>query len=98
MTAAAKLPRIAIEAPGDTSVIGRDTVSQMHIGIYWGYIGMIEGLVARLKAEIGRPAKVIATGGLAVLFEKHTDVFDVIEPDLTIQGLAMMWSRAHMNG
>ncbi|MDR6853572.1 type III pantothenate kinase [Sphingomonas sp. BE123] len=94
VTAAAKLPRIAIEAPANTSVIGRNTVDQMHIGIYWGYIAMIEGLVARMKAEIGRPVKVIATGGLAVLFEKQTDVFDVIEPDLTIQGLAMLWERA----
>ena len=94
VSAAAKLPRIAIEAPEDSTVIGRDTVSQMNIGIYWGYIAMIEGLVARMKAEIGRPAKVIATGGLAVLFEQHTGVFDVIEPDLTIQGLAMMWERA----
>ena len=94
VSAAAKLPRIAIEAPADPTVIGRDTVSQMQIGIYWGYIAMIEGLVARMKAEIGRPARVIATGGLAVLFEKHTGVFDAIEPDLTIQGLAMMWERA----
>ena len=94
VSAAAKLPRIAIEAPEDPTVIGRDTVSQMNIGIYWGYIAMIEGLVARMKAEIGRPAKVIATGGLAVLFEQHTGVFDVIETDLTIQGLAMMWERA----
>jgi len=77
------------------SVIGRNTVDQMQIGIYWGYIAMIEGLVARTKAEIGRPAKVIATGGLAVLFEKQTDVFDVLEADLTIQGLAMLWERAH---
>lgn len=96
VTAAAKLPRIAIEAPADATVIGRDTVSQMHIGIYWGYVAMMEGLVARLKAEIGRPAKVVATGGLAVLFERHTRVFDVVEPDLTIQGLAMLWDRAHM--
>ena len=96
VTAAAKLPRIAIEAPATTSVIGRDTVSQMHIGIYWGYIAMIEGLVARMKTEIGRPAKVIATGGLATLFEKQTAVFDAIEPDLTIQGLAMLWERAHI--
>ncbi|MBY0306659.1 MAG: type III pantothenate kinase, partial [Sphingomonas sp.] len=96
VTAAAKLPRIAIEAPADTSVIGRDTISQMHIGIYWGYIGMLEGLVARIKAEVGRPVKVIATGGLATLFEKQTNVFDVVEPDLTIQGLAMMWDRAHI--
>jgi type III pantothenate kinase len=66
----------------------------MHIGIYWGYIAMIEGLVARMKAEIGRPSKVIATGGLAVLFEKQTTVFDTIEPELTIQGLAMLWERS----
>ncbi|MGN6376368.1 MAG: type III pantothenate kinase [Sphingomonas sp.] len=97
VSAAAKLPRIAIAAPEDGSVIGRDTVSQMHIGIYWGYIAMIEGLVTRMKAEIGRPVKVISTGGLAVLFEQHTDVFDAIEPDLTIQGLAMMWSRPHIH-
>lgn len=98
VTAAAKLPRIAIEAPADMSVIGRDTVSQMHIGIYWGYIAMMEGLVARLKAEVGRPVKVIATGGLAILFERQTDVFDHVEPDLTIQGLAMLWDRAHIAG
>ncbi|MFZ5746071.1 MAG: type III pantothenate kinase [Pseudomonadota bacterium] len=96
VTAAAKLPRIAITAPESESVIGRNTVDQMHIGIYWGYIAMIEGLVARMKAEIGRPAKVVATGGLAVLFEKHTPVFDAIEPDLTLQGLAMLWDRRHM--
>lgn len=99
-TAAAKLPRIAIEAPRTTSVIGRNTVDAMHVGIYWGYIAMMEGLIARLKAEIGRPVKVIATGGLAVLFEKHTDAFDVIEPDLTIQGLWMVWdsTRASPRG
>lgn len=97
VTAAAKLPRIAIEAPKSTSVVGRNTIDQMHIGIYWGYIAMIEGLVARMKAEIGRPVTVIATGGLAVLFERHTDAFDVIEPDLTIQGLAMLWERTQAN-
>lgn len=96
VTAAAKLPRIAIEAPDTATVIGRDTVSQMHIGIYWGYVAMMEGLIARMKAEIARPVTVIATGGLATLFERHTRVFDVVEPDLTIQGLAMMWERAHM--
>ena len=97
VSAAAKLPRIAIEAPADPTVIGRDTVSQMQIGIYWGYIAMIEGLVARMKAEVGRPVTVVATGGLAVLFEKRTPIFDVIEPDLTIRGLAMMWERSHTN-
>ena len=96
VTAAAKLPRIAIEAPASTSVIGRDTVSQMQIGIFWGYVAMIEGLVARMKAEVGRPVRVIATGGLAILFEQHTTMFDMVEPDLTIQGLAILWDRAHI--
>ena len=90
VSAAAKLPRIAIASPEDKSVVGRTTETQMLIGVYWGYVAMIEGLVARLKAEIGRPAKVVATGGLAILFDKNTDVFDVIEPDLTIQGLALL--------
>jgi len=90
VSAAAKLPRIAIASPEDESVVGRTTETQMLIGVYWGYVAMIEGLVARLKAEIGRPVQVVATGGLAILFDKHTDVFDVIEPDLTIQGLALL--------
>ena len=94
VAAAAKLPRVAIEAPEDRSVIGRTTESQMHIGIYWGYVAMMEGLVERLKAEIGRPVKVIATGGLATLFDKHTRIFDAIEADLTIQGLAMLHARS----
>lgn len=97
VNAAAKLPRIAIEAPSDTSVIGKNTLSQMHIGIYWGYVAMIEGLVARLQREMGRPAKVIATGGLAILFDKHVDIFDAIEPDLTLQGLAILARRAGKN-
>src|SRR3982750_5010378 len=90
VTAAAKLPRIAIEAPATNSVIGRTTQDQMLIGIYWGYIAMIEGLTERIKRELDRPAKVIATGGLATLFDKHTNVFDAIEPDLTIQGLSLL--------
>ena len=90
VAAAAKLPRIAIAAPQDDSVVGRTTETQMLIGVYWGYVAMIEGLVAKLKAEIGRPVKVVATGGLAILFDKKTNVFDVIESDLTIQGLALL--------
>jgi type III pantothenate kinase len=90
VSAAAMLPRIAIEAPEDRSVIGRTTESQMIIGIYWGYVGMIEGLTERLKREIGREVTVVATGGLASLFDKHTQVFDAIEPDLTIQGLSLL--------
>src|SRR3546814_4836872 len=70
--AAAKLPRIAIEAPAGASVIGRTTEDQMHIGVFWGYVAMMEGLVAKLRAEIGRPTRTIATGGLAVLDRKST--------------------------
>jgi type III pantothenate kinase len=94
VSAAAKLPRVAIEAPQDTSVIGRTTESQMIIGIYWGYVAMMEGLVERMKREVGRPVTVVATGGLAALFDKHTDVFDAIEPDLTIQGLGLLYDMA----
>jgi len=94
VNAAAMLPRIAIEAPADPSAIGRTTESQMIIGIYWGYVALIEGLVARLKSEIGRPVTVIATGGLATLFDQRTDAFDAIEPDLTIRGLALLYDMA----
>jgi type III pantothenate kinase len=93
VNAAAKLPRIAIEVPEDDSVIGRTTDSQMLIGIYWGYVAMMEGLVARLKSEIGRPVRVIATGGLATLFDKQTDLFDGVEPDLTIRGLSLLHQK-----
>jgi type III pantothenate kinase len=94
VSAAAKLPRIAVEAPEDTDVIGRTTESQMIIGIYWGYVAMIEGLTQRMKAEIDAPVTVVATGGLAALFDKHTDAFDAIEPDLTIQGLNLLYATA----
>ena len=97
VSAAAKLPRIAIVAPSDRSVVGRTTESQMLSGIYWGYVAMLEGLVARLKAEIGRPVTVLATGGLANLFDRHSDVFDAIEPDLTIQGLGLLHERVAQN-
>jgi type III pantothenate kinase len=99
VTAAAKLPRIAIEAPDtNLSVIGRTTEDQMHIGIYWGYVSMMEGLLGRMKAEIGRPVTVVATGGLATLFDRRTAVFDAIEPDLTIQGLALLHARSRSVG
>ncbi|MGB7655195.1 MAG: type III pantothenate kinase [Novosphingobium sp.] len=91
--AAAMLPRIAIEPPPTASVIGRDTVGQMQIGIYWGYVSMIEGMLARMKAEIGRPVKVIATGGLAALFQQHAHLFDRVEPDLTLKGIALLYSN-----
>jgi type III pantothenate kinase len=93
VAATAKLPRIAIEAPQNDSVIGRTTESQMLIGVYWGYVAMIEGLLARMKAEIGAPVKVIATGGLAALFQQHRHLFDRVEPDLTLRGLAILYGN-----
>lgn len=94
VSATAKLPRIAIETPDDASVIGRTTHSQMLIGIYWGYVAMLEGLADRIKRELARPVTVIATGGLASLFDKHTKVFEAIEPDLTIRGLSLLYDMA----
>ena len=93
----AKLPRIAIESPASGSVIGRNTEDQMLIGVYWGYVAMMEGLIARLRAEIGRPARVVATGGLAILFDEHTEIFDHVEADLTLEGLAILAGRMEAN-
>lgn len=90
----AKLPRIAIEKPATDSVIGRNTEDQMLIGVFWGYVAMIEGLVERMRREIGRPARVVATGGLALLFDEHTDLFDAVDSDLTLDGLAILAERA----
>lgn len=94
VAAAAKLPRIGIAAPASDAVIGRTTEEQMLIGVFWGYVALMEGLVARMRTEIGRPARVIATGGLAVLFDEKTDIFDAIIPDLTINGLAILHERS----
>ena len=90
----AKLPRIAIRAPDSDSVIGKNTEEQMLIGVFWGYVAMMEGIVARMKAEIGRPAKVVATGGLAILFDEATDIFDHVDADLTIEGLRIVARQA----
>ena len=90
----AKLPRIAIEKPANDSVIGRNTESQMLIGVFWGYVALIEGLIARMNKEIGRPARVVATGGLAILFDEHTDLFDAVDADLTLEGLVILAERA----
>ena len=90
----AKLPRIAIESPRTNSVIGTNTEDQMLIGVFWGYVAMMEGLIARMKNEIGRDAKVVATGGLAILFDEHTSIFDAVDANLTLDGLAILAERA----
>ncbi|WP_375206601.1 type III pantothenate kinase [Hyphococcus sp.] len=83
--AAARLPRIAIEKP--PKIIGTDTVGAMQTGVFWGYISLIEGLLARIKDEYASPMKVVATGGIASLFEGQTDAIDIFDHDLTIRGL-----------
>lgn len=90
----AKLPRIALDGPPMDTVVGRNTEDQMQIGVFWGYVAMMEGLIARLRAEIGRPAKVVATGGIALLFDRHTEIFDAVDVDLTLEGLAILAERA----
>lgn len=93
--AAAMLPRIAIQKPD--RVIGKDTVSNMQSGVFWGYVALIEGLVARIKAEWASPMTVIGTGGVASLFEGATDAIDVFDSDLTIRGLLEIHRRnTHM--
>ena len=91
--AAAKLPRVAIQRPPGDIVIGTDTVSAMQSGVFWGYIALIEGLVARIKAEWGKPMTVIGTGGVASLFEGATTAIDHFDPDLTITGMLEIWRR-----
>jgi type III pantothenate kinase len=89
--AAAKLPRVAIQKP--QRVIGKDTVVAMQSGVFWGYIGLIEGLIARIKGEWERPMTVIGTGGVASLFHEATMAIDIFDSDLTIRGLLEIWRR-----
>ena len=85
---AAKLPLVEIKRP--KAAIGRNTMGAMQSGIYWGYIGLIEGIVREVRKERDRPMKVIATGGLASLFAQDTALFDSVEDDLTMHGLVLV--------
>jgi type III pantothenate kinase len=87
--AAAKLPRVRIRKP--ERVIGKDTEPAMQSGIYWGYIGLIEGLAVRIQEEYGAAMKVIATGGLAPLFARSTRVIDEVDDELTLRGLCEIY-------
>ena len=89
--AAARLPRIGIGRP--QAVIGRSTVPAMRSGVYWGYVGLIEGLLSRIETEFGTPLKAIATGGLAPLFAEGTTRLTTIDPDLTLDGLRLLSLR-----
>ena len=88
-TRAAKLPRIDLQVP--PSVIGRNTTHAMQSGLLFGYVSMVEGMVARFRAELGDDMKVIATGGLAEVVAKETRVIDIIAPWLTLEGLRLIW-------
>lgn len=83
--AAAQLPTLKIEKPNTT--IGKNTVDAMQSGIYWGYIGLIEGNIHRIQKQIRADCTIIATGGLAPLFAEGTDVLTNTEADLTLKGL-----------
>jgi type III pantothenate kinase len=89
--AAARLPRIGIGRP--QAVIGRNTVAAMQSGIFWGYVGLIEGITARIKGEFDQPLKVIGTGGLAPLLAEGTTVIERIDQDITLDGLRLLAAR-----
>ncbi|MBO1073533.1 type III pantothenate kinase [Roseomonas marmotae] len=89
--AAARLPRIGIGRP--QSVIGRSTVPAMQSGIFWGYVGLVEGIITRIRAEFGAPLKVIGTGGLAPLLAEGTPVMEYTAPDITLEGLRLLADR-----
>jgi len=86
---AAQLPRIEIKKP--ENVVGTDTVSAMQSGIFWGYIGLIDGLVERIISEQGRKFTVIGTGGVASLFEGASKTIQHYDTNLTIDGLLEIW-------
>lgn len=87
----AQLPRIALERP--PSPIGRNTVHAMQSGLIWGYVGLIEGLVARFRRELGPEMKVIATGGMAEAVARLTDVIEHVDPWLTLEGVRVIYER-----
>ena len=89
--AAARLPRVAIQRP--KCVIGRDTVTAMQSGVFWGYMALIEGMIDRIRGEYGAEMTVVATGGVASLFEGSTDKIDIFDPDVTIRGMLEVWRR-----
>jgi type III pantothenate kinase len=86
---AAKLYPVELTRP--SAAIGKNTVHAIQSGLLFGYVGLIEGMVERFKAELGGHAKVVGTGGWAELFARETKVFDVVDPDLTLHGLRLVY-------
>ena len=87
----AKLPRI--EVVQAEKVICRNTVESMQAGVFYGFVGQVDGIVSRMRKELGCKAKVVATGGLAVIVAPATDAIDVVEPMLTLEGLKIIYDR-----
>ncbi len=94
--AAAALPHVDVTKP--QAVIGTNTVACMQSGVFWGYVGLVQGITERIRAEYDRPMRIIGTGGLAPLFSQGDVLFDVIEDDLTIHGLTVIYSYNKENG
>jgi len=89
---AARLPRVEIRRPA--RVVGRSTVQSMQSGLYFGYLSLIEGILERIRVELGQPRiPVIATGGLASVFQHEKSLFTVVDPDLTLDGLVLAHER-----
>lgn len=93
---ASKLPRVEIFSPPE-KVIGKDTASSIKAGIIYGYAGLVDGMVRRMKIEMGTNPRVIATGGLAGLMDKVSETIEVVEPDLTLEGLRIIYEQAKKN-
>ena len=89
--AAAKLPSVAVARP--PKVIATNTVTAIQSGVFWGYVGMIEGLIARIKAEFAMPMTVVATGGLSKLFVDTIPAIDEVNTDMTLRGLSLIYER-----
>ncbi len=88
---AARLPRVEIKNPG--RVIGRSTVASIQAGLFFGYAAMVEGILARIRAELGEPMRVVATGGLAESLAPDVPSIEAVDPVLTLTGLRLIWER-----
>ena len=88
---AARLPRIDVQKP--KQVIGRTTVGSMESGLFYGYVGLVEGLVQRIRGELGSSAVCVATGGLADVIAPETSTIQEVDPELTLRGLRIVWER-----
>src|SRR5262249_11263671 len=88
---AARLPRIDVRKP--SRIVGRTTVGAMESGLFYGYVGMVEGLVRRMTDELGGTAICVATGGLADGIAPETALVQHVDPDLTVHGLRIVWER-----